>query len=789
MAGFILLSVAAGRGWAQMASAPTPLQPFTDEVREVERALNFYGQPLSSEDQATINEAFGLSDAGAAVAMAEKVLDKHVLAEVTISAESRVDAKRGEAAPDLIQDGTRLFLVKVRNQAGVTAPLEVESPNSGPVSIPSTGSPSPASRLTMSDVRERWAEISLLSRKLSPPGWGFAPTVQRLSGLPLEYRILLVYSRDAGTRSATLAFNVGQGTQDLGFLNEVKVVCKIAASRSIPLEISDDNGTPTTASLLFRDTMGRVYPNPIKRLAPDFYFQPQVYRHSGETISLPTGSYEVTYTGGPEYILETKHFSVNGQEPDKLALHLQRWIDPAKFGWYSGDNHIHPAGCSHYENPTEGVTPEDMFRQTIGEHLNVGASLIWGPCFYSQEQFFRGRADQPMSTSRCLLHYDLEVSGFPSSHAGHLVLLDLKHLTYPNTKRIEDWPTWDLPILRWAKSQDATVGFAHSGWGLKVDGTDLPNYQVPGFDSIGANEYIVDVTYPNTVDFISAGDTPYVWELSIWYHTLNVGFRTKLSGETDFPCIDDRRVGEGRTYARLTQPLTYAKYIEAVHNGASYVSDGRSHLMDVTVNGQSLGARDSEVKLATPGSVHLSVNAAAYLDPTPRTAPSDRYSQVGSPAAPGQLIEALPYDEKPYWDIERARIGDTRKVPVEVIVNGEAVARHEIVADGVPRKLDFDVPIRKSSWIAVRILPSSHSNAMFVIVGGRPIRASRRSAEWCLAGVNQCWTQKSPLYSPSELPAAREAYEHAREVYRKLAGECQRADSGNAVKNPTHTSR
>ena len=45
---------------------------------------------------------------------------------------------------------------------------------------------------------------------------------------------------------------------------------------------------------------------------------------------------------------------------------------------------------------------------------------------------------------------------------------------------------------------------------------------MPGFDGIGANEYIVDVTYPNTVDFISAVDTPYAWELNIWYHTLNV---------------------------------------------------------------------------------------------------------------------------------------------------------------------------------------------------------------------------------------------------------------------------
>ena len=80
---------------------------------------------------------------------------------------------------------------------------------------------------------------------------------------------------------------------------------------------------------------------------------------------------------------------------------------------------------------------------------------------------------------------------------------------------------------------------------------------MPAFDGIGANEYIVDVTEPNTVDFISAGDTPDVWELSIWYHTLNVGFRTKIAGETDFPCIDDARVGEARSYVKGDGPLSY----------------------------------------------------------------------------------------------------------------------------------------------------------------------------------------------------------------------------------------
>jgi hypothetical protein len=79
--------------------------------------------------------------------------------------------------------------------------------------------------------------------------------------------------------------------------------------------------------------------------------------------------------------------------------------------------------------------------------------------------------------------------------------------------------------------------------------------------------------------------------------------------------------------------------------------------------------------------------------------------------------------------------------------------------------------VEHSSWIAVRVLPSSHTNPIFVLVDGKPIRASRQSAEWCLAAVNQCWTQKAPRIRPSERDEAKAAYDHARETYRKIIAE------------------
>ena len=122
--------------------------------------------------------------------------------------------------------------------------------------------------------------------------------------------------------------------------------------------------------------------------------------------------------------------------------------------------------------------------------------------------------------------------------------------------------------------------------------------------------------------------------------------------------------------------------------------------------------------------------------------------------------------------MERARLGNSRNVPLEVVVNGRAVARQEFLADGKLRPVSFNVKIDGSSWVALRILPSSHTNPIFVLVGGKPIRASRSSAEWCLKAVDQCWSQKAPKIRTEELPYAQKSYDHAREAYQKLVSEC-----------------
>jgi hypothetical protein len=780
-------------------------QPLKAQAKRVAEALELLGEPLTKEQQAALDKAVATTNADDAVEAIQKALDPRCLAGVDINPESRVKVTRGAAPAQLVEQGWRVFLVKVHNEGGVTADLRATSPNAAPLYTRSSSSPNPRPTVLPSDVPNRWMDIQVYNAQ---------PLVAKLSGLELEYRVVQIYSRDKGKREATIGFNVGQGTQDIGFRNEVAILFECEPAVRVKLSVLDDDGTPTTGQFVFRDTHGRVYPSQSRRLAPDLFFHAQIYRADGEEVLLPPGQYEVTYNRGPEYVYLKKSITVPaartaGQASSAThseSFRLKRWIKLADLGWYSGDHHVHAAGCAHYEAPTEGVTPADMMRHIVGEDLNVGCVLSWGPCWYYQKQFFEGTVHK-LSTKDYLMRYDVEVSGFPSQHAGHLCLLRLKEDDYEYPKPVEfdwkfsgkeghfqgtktdeigQWPTWDLPILKWGKEQGGVVGFSHSGWGLQLPdygpngqriplvgrqpppgsrgraADKLPDYAMPPFDGIGANEFVVDTVH-GVCDFISAVDTPAVWELNAWYHTLNCGMTTRISGETDFPCIYGDKVGLGRGYVKLDKAaaggrgLDFDQWIDGIRDGRSYVGDGLSHLVDFNANGFGVGekgdnGRASFLAAKSGQKLTIKVNAAAYLTDEP-----EKWN--------GRPIKNLRLDEKPYWHVERARLEGTRKVPVELIVNGHSVETKQIDADGKLNDLTFDFTPKMSSWIAIRIFPSSHTNPIFVEVDGQPIRASQRSAQWCRDAVDTCWNQKVKQTRQSEKEAAKAAYDVARQAY------------------------
>jgi len=843
-------------------------QPLAANVQRVQQALDYLGTPLPAALQTSLAAATDARDA----AKLQALLDPHVLLVVDINPEARVKAARGPAKAVVQQAGYTPVLVKVINHNVSIARLRVTSPQAGPsYAGASKGSLGRERQLHLGEN----ANTNKTHRFLEVEMFTAPPMTPNLSGLEVEYSIALIYSSEAGRREATLAFDIGQGTQDLGFRAEVPVLLNVRAAVEVKLDIRDYDGKPTTARLTFSDARGHVFPPQARRLSPDFFFQKHIYRADGGTVLLPPGEFTMEASRGPEYHTVKRTVTIGSGVEDsarrspsprpspqgrgsdaprastktdaetsstlpkilplpggegrgegkgsvqaettpptsEISVRLKRWFNAADHGYYSGDHHIHAAGCAHYTSPSEGMPPEHMFQQVKGEGLNVGSMLMWGYGFDHQRQFFGAQVDR-LSEPLTLMKYDVEVSGFGSAALGHICLLNLRELVYPGAEGIKGWPTWTTPAMRWTKQQGGFTGYPHSGSGMQVtpataakrllaqadankdarltsDETanallpepfekidadmdrglneaeltasydrvvdQLPNVAVP---DTGGHEIFVSTAH-GACDFISAMDTARLLEWNAWYHLMNCGFPLKVAGETDFPCMSGTRVGQGRTYVRLgrVEKLNYADWCEGLARGRSYVSDGYAHALDFTVEGKPAG---EDVKLAQPGRVKVRVKVA-FSSETPLEIAYGGAVPVAGARLTGDTVNI--------HDTTTARPYAGGKRKIELIVNGRPVATREVPADDQPHEIAFTADIARSSWVAVRQFPQLHSNPVNVLVAGQPIRASRQSALWAIACIDQLWSARQQRIAPAERDEAKRTFEAAKEIYRRIAAE------------------
>jgi hypothetical protein len=117
----------------------------------------------------------------------------------------------------------------------------------------------------------------------------------------------------------------------------------------------------------------------------------------------------------------------------------------------------------------------------------------------------------------------------------------------------------------------------------------------------------------------------------------------------------------------------------------------------------------------------------------------------------------------------RGPLGKVKKV--ELVVNGVAVASQDVAADDKEHEITFEVPIERSSWVALRHTPQMHTNPVNVLVGGKPIRASRQSALWCVGVIEQLWRVRKSDIAAHERDEANRTFLQAIEKYRQIAAE------------------
>ena len=333
-------------------------QPLAVHVDRLREALEHVGSPLSAGTSAALDRALELDDDRALVRLVQRALDPQCLLAVSINPESRVKVVAGPAEPVLVESGWRSFLVKVHNEAGVTAPLVASSPSASPV----PGSPP-------DDVRHRWLDLDMFDGR---------PLEPRLSGVDLEYRILQLYSRDAGKRAAVIAFNVGQGTQDIGFRNDVDGVRSIAyrrrrsRSRVKRRERAADDRLVRRSATGARSRVPPSVPSASRRTSRST--RSDLPLRGRASSKLPPGSFEDRPASrGPEYVLtrqrELDRRATSQPRSDVRPRSAGSTQSKRRAGGRAITTSTQPAAL-HYTDPSRrACTPKDMIRDIAAARI------------------------------------------------------------------------------------------------------------------------------------------------------------------------------------------------------------------------------------------------------------------------------------------------------------------------------------------------------------------------------------------------------------------------------------
>jgi hypothetical protein len=335
-------------------------------------------------------------------------------------------------------------------------------------------------------------------------------------------------------------------------------------------------------------------------------------------------------------------------------------------------------------------------------------------------EFFRGQLD-PLSQPGTLLYWNEE---FRSTIWGHMTLLNLKQLVEPiftgfeHTTHPHDHPT-NADIADLVHDQGGHVNYTHPA----------QNAKDPYITAYSAKELPIDVAL-GKVDTIDVMGSNHLANMPVWYGLLNCGFRIPASAGTDcfLNRIPSRLPGSDRAYVQVQGEFSYARWIENLKAGRSFVTNGP--MLRFSAKGAGLGEL---IRLEAPARLKLQAEVTSL-------APVDR---------------------------------------IEFIVNGRVAATAKGTGEGRELRVEEDVAVESSGWLAVRAAgpPHSeqprgafaHSSPIYVEVVGKPLD-SRTDAEYFLTWIDRL---RSDIRKRNRIPSRHQVpvesqMASARAVFLKL---------------------
>lgn len=315
-----------------------------------------------------------------------------------------------------------------------------------------------------------------------------------------------------------------------------------------------------------------------KEKGPFRYYGWFFYCDGEESVRVPAGESTIEVWKGLEYRPVRQKVTVAANGTVESTVTIQRTLDMAAQGWFSGDPHIHlnRRDNTDLERALDLTSAEDIrYGFLLGMNDTRNFNGVMGDQEWPQLQGMGQNAIAQRGD--CLVSSGFE---YRNSTYGHILLLMADDLVFKNqVLQVNEWPTFS-DVAKEVHRLNGKAVHAHGGYEKEIYADYIPG----ATDGVELLQFAV---------YRGIG-------LEGWYHMLNAGFRFPSLGASDFPYC--RALGDCRTYVRLGEEQSMRAWTDAAVAGKSFITTGP--MLDFTVNGaepgecQSLSPEVTEVEVA-----------------------------------------------------------------------------------------------------------------------------------------------------------------------------------------------
>jgi len=497
------------------------------------------------------------------------------------------------------------------------------------------------------------------------------------------------------------------------------------SDKPLPCRVYIRSAAGTDYHVKSADSAGSAVNYDVKRSTESFEKHTTVSAHPF-TADLPPGEYTVTVERGKEYRTAEKMITV-ATTPVDVTIQLQRWINMAERGWYSGDTHVHR-------------TVEELPNVMLAEDLNVALPLsYWVRSAYTPPL----QGDKSVEAKAELIRIDPTHVIWPMNTEYELFTVNGKRHTLGavfvlNQKQpLRQVAPPVAPIAAAARRQGALLDLDKHSWPwsmmlvpvMDVDLFELSNNHIWRTQFFFKQWTIDQLPSSWQIETDGEGFTERGWTdfgFKNYYALLNCGFGMRPTAGTASG-VHPVPLGFGRVYVHLPDGFRYDKWIAGLDAGHSFVTTGP--MLPATFNGKPAGT--------------------TFVHDAPTTV-----------------------------RIEATVLSDTPLETVEIIKNGEVFrtispTAETIVGNRHEQVISETIPVDGTSWIAVRCFSRpptgnrrrfAHTAPVHVTIKDLPLRPQRVETQYLMSLIEKEIVRNRGVLSDDELAE----YEQALQIYRKL---------------------